>query len=1073
MKRVISLLLCLVMCVSVFSATATQVYALGQTDSIFSVEKTEFENDKITYTISLAPNQTKLIGAIIKAEFDSTVLEVSSESGAMGSINSYGEYAANVTGYYEYGITYDNDNVYSIAYMNPNGFNIGESGKDFVKIVFNAIGENRPVTDVKFYCEEYITEDEDDTNDIKKSDGAQLIYSDSFFTLNPAKNVEVASCVEDNAEGLKFTWTEAVGAEWYNIYRKTADEEWALYKTADAGVTEFIDTEIDKGVEYYYSIESANQYGVRAYDENGLVGLNFGTITEISATMTERGALISWGALNNAVSYTVYRKAEGEESWKQLGEASGTSYEDEPLTSAVEYSYTVKAHHEKGYTAETSVDPAKITFIANAVIVEYQLNFNDIVVNWQDVDGAASYEVYRKATDETEYSLVATVSVPGYTDTDVEDGLSYSYQVRSLTENGNGSVRGDEGFDLVKLPITTEVVASLGGDNVTVSWAPADLAEEYVISRQDNLNGNWFDIATVDASQTKYEDRAVKSGKTYTYAIKSKADGMVTSQSNASNSVYYLVAPVVDSVKNGSNGIEFTFKMVEGASSYNIYRRDVNGQFGEAIGSVSADDELVYIDSTAVSGEQYVYGVQSVYGDVLSGISTSSAICCLEEPKLTLKNTYDGIQVQWNSVPSAEKYVIYYGLSRDMDKMIVLGETTSTSYVYENGISGRTNYFAVEAVCGETISTKTQESIYYFAAPVINYITNGTKQIVLRWNFVDGADQYILYRKAGSAKSWTEIATVYEDEDLAYVQYKDTDIESGTVYKYTVKAYDGDEYSPYNTTGWSIEFLSTPTVKSVANAYGGPKITWSKVTGATSYQIYRKTKSTSWKKIGTSKSTSYTDNSAVSDKKYYYAVRAVDGSNQSYFSASHFDSVCKTVNYLAAPVVTVANTTSGVKVSWDKVTGAQKYIVYRKVGSATKWTKVKTTTSLSYTDKNVKSGTTYKYMVKAQDGSIVSGYKSSGTSIRFLSAPKLSSVTSAKKGITFKWNKVTGASGYYVYRKTGSGKYEKIATVKGNTKVTYVDKTAKKGKTYTYTVKAYYKSYTSAYKSGLKIKDKY
>ena len=46
MKRVISLLLCLVMCISFFSATATQVYALGKTDDIFTIEKTEFKNDK-------------------------------------------------------------------------------------------------------------------------------------------------------------------------------------------------------------------------------------------------------------------------------------------------------------------------------------------------------------------------------------------------------------------------------------------------------------------------------------------------------------------------------------------------------------------------------------------------------------------------------------------------------------------------------------------------------------------------------------------------------------------------------------------------------------------------------------------------------------------------------------------------------------------------------------------------------------------------------------------------------------------------------------------------------------------
>ena len=81
--------------------------------------------------------------------------------------------------------------------------------------------------------------------------------------------------------------------------------------------------------------------------------------------------------------------------------------------------------------------------------------------------------------------------------------------------------------------------------------------------------------------------------------------------------------------------------------------------------------------------------------------------------------------------------------------------------------------------------------------------------------------------------------------------------------------------------------------------------------------------------------------------------------------------------------------------------------------------------------------------------------------------------SSTKKGIVLKWNKITGADGYMVYRKTGSGSYSKIATVKGNTKVTYTDKSAKKGKTYTYKIKVYKSKTYSAYSNAKKIKDKY
>ena len=998
MKRVISLLLCLVMCVSVFSATATQVYALGKTDDIFTVEKTDFENDRITYTISLNANQTKISGAILKFKFDSTVLNVNSDSGAVGSVNSQGEFAANVTGYYETGIVYDDPNTYAVAYMNPNGFNIGDKNKAFIKIIFEAVGETRPVTEVEFYCDEFITDDEDDTNDIRKGDGSQKFFSHSFFTLNPAKNLEVASC----ETGLKFSWTSAKGAEKYNIYRKEAGGEWAKLLEVPAGTTEYIDESIIKGVEYYYSVESANEFGVRAYDKTGLPGFFFGTITEIYVAPTERGAMVSWGALNGAESYSVYRNeeletdADGKLIWKKVGETNGETYcEDEPLTSGVQYYYTVKAH-KGAYNAESSVDPATLIFIANASIVGCKLNYEDIVINWSMVPAAVSYEVYRKAPGESEYTLVGTTTENIFTDTDVEDKKTYSYQVRSIAENGDGSVRGTTGYDVTKLPITTEVVAALGDDHITVSWKAAELAEEYIIYRK-TTTGTWMRITSVPATQTKFDDTVVDSGVTYIYAIASQAKGFSTELSVVSNSVYFLSAPEIVGVFNGTNGMELKFRKVEGAEKYNIYRREVNGQFGAPVGTITQDTlkEYKYVDKEAISGVQYVFGVQSVYGDIKSAITESDLACCLDEPEVELNAAYGGVKVSWEAVRGAEKYAIYYATTRRAEDLKLLTTVTDTSYIHKEATSGRNNYYAVMAICGDTVSTVTLQYIYYLAVPEIIEFKNYKASLTMKWEDILGADEYIVYRKVYGESKWTEIDAEIEyevvndgEEKTTYVIAKDTSVTAGKKYVYTIVSGDGEDYSARYEKGWTTRFLKNPTIKSVANDTSGVKITWSKASGASKYYVYRKTsKSGKWSYIGSTKTTSYTDKKASNGKKYYYAVKSMDGDSASYHSTSHFNSYCK--------------------------------------------------------------------------------------SITFISAPKPSSVKSSKSGVTFKWGKVSGVSGYYVYRKTGTGSYKKIATVKGYKKVSYLDKSAKKGKTYTYMVKAYSGSTTSAYRKGLKIKDKY
>ena len=167
----------------------------------------------------------------------------------------------------------------------------------------------------------------------------------------------------------------------------------------------------------------------------------------------------------------------------------------------------------------------------------------------------------------------------------------------------------------------------------------------------------------------------------------------------------------------------------------------------------------------------------------------------------------------------------------------------------------------------------------------------------------------------------------------------------------------------------------------------------------------------------------------------------------------------------------IENTEDGIKITWGKVSGADKYYVYRKVKGGS-YSKIGTTTKTSYTDKKAKSGKKYYYYVKAVN-EVGSSDSSKSLSKLYLSDPTLKTPKSTKKGVKLEWSKVKGAEGYVIYYKTGSGSYKKLTTVKGNSKVKYTHTKAKKGKTYTYKVKAYYSKTTSAYSNAKKIKDKY
>ena len=68
---------------------------------------------------------------------------------------------------------------------------------------------------------------------------------------------------------------------------------------------------------------------------------------------------------------------------------------------------------------------------------------------------------------------------------------------------------------------------------------------------------------------------------------------------------------------------------------------------------------------------------------------------------------------------------------------------------------------------------------------------------------------------------------------------------------------------------------------------------------------------------------------------------------------------------------------------------------------------------------------------------------------------KISSVSNTGNGVKVKWSAVSGAKGYYLYRKAGTGKYKKLATANDGKTVAYLDQTAANGASYTYKVVAF------------------
>lgn len=141
--------------------------------------------------------------------------------------------------------------------------------------------------------------------------------------------------------------------------------------------------------------------------------------------------------------------------------------------------------------------------------------------------------------------------------------------------------------------------------------------------------------------------------------------------------------------------------------------------------------------------------------------------------------------------------------------------------------------------------------------------------------------------------------------------------------------------------------------------------------------------------------------------------------------------------------------------SWGPRPGAASYEVYRATTARGSYKKIAVTASRSYMDKTTLPKTAYYYKVRAKITGQYTNFSSAVTSKETLAKPK-ATTKAGKKKITVTWKKVTGATGYKVYRATKkSGKYKLVKTIKKQSTVKFINKKLKKNKKYYYKVRAF------------------
>ena len=154
----------------------------------------------------------------------------------------------------------------------------------------------------------------------------------------------------------------------------------------------------------------------------------------------------------------------------------------------------------------------------------------------------------------------------------------------------------------------------------------------------------------------------------------------------------------------------------------------------------------------------------------------------------------------------------------------------------------------------------------------------------------------------------------------------------------------------------------------------------------------------------------------------------------------------------------ITNVVSGVHVYWKATEGAQKYGVWRsETGEDGTYKWLANPTVPHFTDVTAESGKTYHYRVTSMAEGFHSD-KSEAVAITYVSTPDITSRTNTAAGVALGWQKIEGATGYAIYRKTyeGTDAWVRVGTISGGSTLTWTDTSVKNnnGEVYKYTIRA-------------------
>ena len=737
-------------------------------------------------------------------------------------------------------------------------------------------------------------------------------------------------------------------------------------------------------------------------------------------------------------------------------------------------------------------------------------------VYWDSISGAIEYKVYRSESMDGSFTQIGSTTTTEYVDENAETGKMYYYQIEvvfvdnvhrsetvsdtfvpgieAVQEHAKAQLHKDytenSVFDGTRVEILTVEetarVAALKEATVLLAFKPDGSATSTQRQIIWNIKNSSTNTATTNATDGNPANNISYLTYTSGSVIKVRYDhgyGLKADMAqNATADAWNVFAVAHDTFTTGNNILHSVNGITTngfGSANWNGFVSKMNGLDKMYVGGSLNGDTKV---ATYYGKIAYV----TITDEIMSQTEMNEYTTALQQ-KLTEMDTTsvdkseleEAIQNATSILPNNYTDASYALLTNAMQQANTVMENQDAT---EEDVNN-----AVKAI-NDAIAALEYKGADYSAVNVAIEAANALDaNLYTNFDAVTEAINAVVEGKDITKQAEVDAMAKAINDAVAALTYKGADYTAVNAAIEAANALDANLYTNFDTVTAAInavvrdlditkqtevdamakainDAIATLEDKGLATVqnlvitqdnYKTVTLTWDINNKATSYDVYRKAFNvdSDYVLITTVSDPTATISGLMTGKEYTFYVVAKNETEVSKAS----ETVSFTTQLEGEVTLTLtANGNNKFDLSWNKVDGATRYIIYRK-SETSAWKKVLTLGKdvTTYTTKAMVEGT-YTYQVKAAryDGvdRVFAKASNEVSGVGTLNGITLTTQQVDENQFTLTWNKLHGMQGYDVYRSTEeNGKYVHLK----RTSSTQVDVNVKDGKTYTYKVRGY------------------